>query len=207
MPKPTVRIALALLTLAGGLGVAGEARAMKFVAELTACQVVPKSGGADPCGVSTAFGTAVFLLDDGEPRLDYDIDLTGFAPVGDVTGIHLHSGAPGANGPHVLNVQGLPAQDDAQYDPLEMTGSWGDEDENFAAVGDPGVRDPGDSIAFSDALADLLAGNLYIAVHSNAFNFPNTAELRGQILLPEPGLSALLVPLGLAAWLVRRRAR
>ncbi len=187
-----------------------NATAISFVAQLDPDQVVPIADGIDPSGVSQASGTALFELNEAQDRLDYSIELVGLSIIGDLQGMHLHIGAPGANGPHVLNILGLPSQDDSDVviDTINnvVSGSYDDTDENFDAAGTPGVRDPGDSVKLTSVIDELLLGNFYIAVHSSAFPLPNTSELRGQVtLVPEPSTVALLA-LGLCA-LVGSRLR
>ncbi|MEM8873040.1 MAG: CHRD domain-containing protein [Planctomycetota bacterium] len=180
-----------------------------FEINLTPDQVVPFGDATSPVG-SDALGSGTLTLDlDGPdgPTLAYDIDFTGISidPADDsfVQGIHIHIGAPGTNGPHALNIFGLPRVDDADavFTGTSLTGLWDDGDENDN--GD-GVRDPGDSIALTDALDDLRSGNLYLAIHTAEFPLPNTGELRGQIVpIPEPATLGLLAVGSLG--LIRRR--
>ena len=186
---------------------AGEARALSFVAELTPCQVVPVGSGLDPCGSATSSGTATFELNEAETELAYSITLDGIDILSGIQGMHFHIGVPGENGPHVLNLLGLPSQDDSDIslDPGTNTisGIYDDSDENLDAAGMPGVRDPGDSVALTGVLDELKAGNFYVAVHTTAYSLPNTSELRGQIV-PEPSTGALIAA-GLLLGTVRRR--
>ncbi|ADE53668.1 CHRD domain-containing protein [Coraliomargarita akajimensis] len=164
--------------------------------------VVPEAPEDDPSGLSTASGTASLNLDlngPGGPTLSYSIELSGLslsdslprAPLdGDpsiVRAIHLHFGAPGANGGHALNIYGVPREDDADLLVFEgasrLTGIWDDADENF---GGDGVYGMGDSVSLTSALDALQAGELYLQVHTLGFR---QGELRGQVVaVPEPHL-------------------
>ncbi len=66
-----------------------------------------------------------------------------------------------------------------------------------------GTANPSNSSATLTAgqASELLAGDWYINVHSTTFG---GGEIRGQVLVPEPGVLALTVPL-LVGWAVRRR--
>ena len=150
-----------------------------YVAELSGAQVVP------PVAENTG-GIALLWLNPRRTRLYYWLLLDGVdikddfgartAP-NDVTQIHFHLAAPGANGPHALNVFGPPSEDDLDlrvYPALELvTGAWDDSD---AFVMMPGI---GDTRRLSDHLGDLRDGNLYLQVHTN--RNPRPGELRGQI--------------------------
>ncbi|MGJ8695811.1 MAG: CHRD domain-containing protein [Verrucomicrobiaceae bacterium] len=200
-----------------------------FRAELTPKQVVPKNGAPSPAGVSKASATATFELfqNGGDPYLEYEIQFDQINLIDDITGIHFHIGytpppaasslilgatprhsAPGQeNGPHTLNVYGLPRQDDADLavspDGTWLRGRWGNEDVNY---GSNGTYDPSDSVGLGSVYTELFEGDIYIQVHSHAFNVPDTGELRGQILpVPEPGVASV-IPFALVMVLSRRRA-
>ena len=84
---------------------------------------------------------AHFTLNDAETELTYRIELSGLdlkqnpvdrtAP-NDVTKVHIHWGDRGTNGPHVLNVFGLPGEDDSgltvDFDTEVIVGTWDDSD-------------------------------------------------------------------------------
>ncbi len=167
---------------------------------LSPAEVVPQPGASAPTG-SGASGRVSAVLDteNGEEVLRYRIALDGLDLVeepterveaNDVTGIQFRIGAVGQNGPHALNVFGLPRMDDAQleidYDAEVISGVWDDLDAND---GGDGVRDGIDSAALSEVRDALLAGEIYVEVQTNAFDLPLTAELRGQVAAitpPEP---------------------
>ena len=182
--------------------------ATEFNASLDADQVNPPFGvEGDPAG-SRFSGTASLQFQpaagDEGPRLTYRLDLPGMDLDGnltpadftdDVTAIHIHVGAFGNNGPHVLNVYGFSGgqirEDDADLvvNPAMsfVTGIWDDGDQLFTGPG--GARQMFDSAALSTHLQDLQSGDLYFQIHT--LNFPN-GELRGQIVpVPEPGVLAL----------------
>ena len=83
-----------------------------------------------------------------------------------ITKIHLHNQVPGQAGPHVLNIFGLPSEDDGNLDvdvdARTFSGIWDDLDAND--LNPPGPS-PNDSIALSDAMDELLACNLYVNLH------------------------------------------
>lgn len=186
------------------LGVAPvAAEAAVFTATLEGDQVVSPNF---PTGVpSAASGLATFELNEDGTALSYEIQLSGVtlkADSGDrtdgndVTKIHIHRGESGTNGPHVLNIFGLPSEDDddlvVDFSSGILTGVWTDAD----AFDDAGLLfnpdAPNTTKTLSSALEDLQSGDLYIQVHTNNFD---GLELRGQIeSVPEPAMA-----LGLAA--------
>ncbi|MEL7237584.1 MAG: CHRD domain-containing protein, partial [Planctomycetota bacterium] len=177
------------LAAASGLAVAAPAGAAieTFRATLTPDAVVPINGAPAPDS-SDASAAATFVLDTSvpnEPTLAYAIVFSNFDAATEMQALHFHLGPPIANGPHVLNVFGLPRVDDADavLDGNVLTGLWDNGDENF---GPDGVRDGIDSVALSDVLVALRTGDLYVQVHSFEFPVPNTGEMRGQIVVPEP---------------------
>lgn len=112
-------------------GADGLASATHFTAALTGNQ-------ENPAVITTASGTAVFVLDDG--GLHYRITVNGLS--GPFTGSHFHHAAPGANGPVVRGFT---------FDGNTATGVW----------------TPTDTQPFTPQLLNaLLAGNLYVNVHT-----------------------------------------
>lgn len=206
---------------ASALLLAGSANAaITFVANLTPEQVLPKNGAPSPAGVSTARGIAVLTLEiDGpSPSIDYRIDFTGLNLLTDITGIHIHFGNPlgnsrtrhldpdQINGPHALNIFGMPRADDLDMvvapDGFSLSGRWDNSDVNF---GPDGIYDPGDSLALGEAVLEVLEGETYIQVHTLDYPLPDTGELRGQIVrVPEPS-SCWIVALSLGLVFRRRR--
>ena len=194
--------------------------ATMFMSNLDGAQVAPPLG---PTG-SPNTGSATLTLDTSvpaDPKLAYTLTLNGLDlgadptnPVddNDVTAIHIHIGAPGANGPHALNVFGLAGgsvridDSDVVVDAVAGTvsGIWDNTDEVFTGPG--GVKQPFDSFGLSDSLADLQAGNLYFQIHTKAF--PDGA-IRGQIVaapIPEPSTIAFMA-LGLGCIAIKLRRR
>lgn len=189
-----------VLTL-GSLPVAAEAAT--FTAELEGAQVVSPNF---PTGVpSSASGFATFELNEDQTALEYVIQLEGVTlkeDIGDrtegndVTKIHIHTGAFGTNGPHALNIFGLPSEDDddlvVDFEAGVLMGTWDDSDafDDLGNLFNPGAE--GTTKTLASSLAALMSGNLYLQVHTNNFD---GLEIRGQITsVPEPG-----AVLGLAA--------
>ena len=197
-------------------------------ADLTPDQVIPIGDAPSPAGISSASATAHFILDlNGiSPTLAYTISFQGLSVATDIQAVHFHLGHPQPgpsplpgppglkhadaeeNGPHVLNVFGLPREDDADLvvDPLTNTisGVWDNSDWNY---GPDGILDRGDSVQLAPMIPDLLLGEIYVQVHTFDFPVPDTGELRGQIVVvPEPGIAVLLTVPGLLALGRRRRS-
>lgn len=125
----------------------------------------------NPSNGSPATGLATGHYDTHSNIFHFEVEAEGF--LGLITAGHIHLGATGINGPVVYPISGTPGGTD-----------W------FSH----------DVFLFTEAQeADLLAGNLYVNIHSTTF--PG-GEIRGQIV-PAPASLALL---GLAgAPLFRRR--
>ena len=183
---------------------ASSAAGQVFEAVLTPGEVVPVLGAPAPVSDATAYGTFVLdQTDPANPTLTYSITFNNFDVASEMQGMHFHAGDPGQNGPHALNVYGMPREDDADMvvSGNTISGIWDNSDRNY---GPDGTLDNGDSVALSDALFSLLNDQIYVNVHSFAYPAPNTGELRGQIVqvVPEPAGLGLL---GLAGLLLRRR--
>lgn len=173
-----------------------------------------------------AIGAAHFALNAARTQLRYHIEVEGLnlkpmavdrtAP-DDVIGVHLHLNVPDTVGPHVLNIFGLatynmPAEEDAELviDHSERTfiGVYDDGD----ATIDPNTGQPYlpffplTSKPLSDWLDNLEAGNLMVAVHTNASGFP-TMAIHGHIsqVVPEPTTVVLLAGLAITCLAMRRR--
>lgn len=194
-----------LALLLGALQAWPALGAVLFRADLTPDQVVPKNGAPSPAGVSRAWATATLLLDLDSPviSLQYEIVFHGLDLASDVQAIHLHLGQPSlvrhvgsdVNGPHALNIYGLPREDDADlvldFSGNRLSGIWDNLDLNY---GPDGVYDPGDSLALGSAVPELFEGHLYFQVHTFDYPLPDTGELRGQVYqVPEPSRTSLLI--------------
>ena len=145
-------------------------------------QVVPRTG-------DTATATATFtILPTG---LEYSIQLNGLdlkadsgdrTSPNDVTHVHLHSGAVGANGDHVLNIFGIPSEDDddlvVDFDTETLTGFWDDTDATDLN-GDLDTNDAAESKPFSNFITQLLNGGIYLQIHTVEFASPGA--IRGQV--------------------------
>ena len=183
-----------------------------FVVNLDASQVVN--------GTSTEPGTAVatFILDDSQQNLSYSIQVFGMDLVpdpalrtgfSDIDKIHIHNGFPTETGPHVLNIFGLPSEDDAEmvvdFDSNTITGVYNDAD---AIDPDTGMlfdqNDPLNTKLFSNFVDDLQDGQLYLAIHTAGQG--GGIAVRGQLVaVPEP--SSVVVMAGCALFCSVRRRR
>ncbi|MEM0982076.1 MAG: CHRD domain-containing protein [Cyanobacteria bacterium P01_H01_bin.58] len=207
-------IAIAVTGTAVAFTADASQAATLFQAELDGLQVVSPNF---PSGVpTTASGLATFTLSADQTQLEYTIQLDGLnlketdrTAAEDVTKIHIHTGAVGVNGPHVLNIFGAPSEDDGDlfvdYDNEFISGIWDDSDAIDPLTGnlfDPTVGS--NTKQLSSFVDELLAGELYLQVHTVAFDTPLApGELRGQIsaTIPEPSavLGVVLVTGGLLA--------
>lgn len=200
-----------------------EAVVVQLEADLRPEFVVAASGES-PAGVSTASGRGFFSLDltPGAPTMSYTIEIEGLSFIDDITAVHLHFGhdpsiisvssrgpqprhvgADGPTGPHLLNIFGLPREDDADLvvDAANgrISGVWDNGDENF---GPDGERGPGDSVALFEGIDLLLENEVYVQIHTMAF--PD-GELRGQLrVVPEPRV-VILAAIGVVGGVLRRR--
>jgi hypothetical protein len=183
-----------------------------FKAMLNAAQV---TGGTS---TETGTGIATFVLDDAQENLSYSIEILGMdlkvdpadrTEFSDIDKIHLHNAFAGSNGPHVLNIFGLPSEDDSEmvvdFANNTITGIYNDADAidpNTGSLFDQNL--PGTTKLFSNFVDDLMGEQLYIAFHT-AGQSGNVA-VRGQIrAVPEPGSLAILAVSGVLISLRRRR--
>jgi len=202
--KAMKRTAMALVAL---LAYAPAASAVAiFSAFLTGNQANPPSG-------SELLASAVLKLNDEQNRLEIHImqvtcrppclgppvapgfDLDGNQtpdPADDVTGVHIHRGAPGENGPEVF---GLIAPNSDLNGDLVINAA-------FQILVSAWDSNEGISTTLGGEVENFFAGNLYVDLHTNAF--PG-GEIRGQIV-PEPGTAALVIG-GLVAIAARARVK
>jgi hypothetical protein len=133
-----------------------------------------------PPNASPATGLGLVLLNDLMNMITVDENWTGLtAPA---TASHIHTGPPGVAGPITFPFTGVPAA-------------------TSGAI-------PEQSFAITPAqVADLIAGNMYMNVHSS--NFPG-GEIRGQLTtnavgIPEPATFGLIGSALAGLALVRRK--
>lgn len=151
-----------------------------------------------PANNSTSVGSAQLLYDPSDMTFDLDLmvfgiglaDLHGVGP--NSSPVHMHLAPAGANGAIVVDLGFFDAFEvDGQGIRLQIT--------NATLGGTMGglTTDP----AANEAA--LLAGNLYVNIHTMSFN---GGEIRGQIPpVPAPGALALLGMAGILCAAPRRR--
>jgi len=196
----TTCFALAMLLAAGALSAQTD-----FTATLDEGQANAWAGTG-----SAATGTATLTLNAAQNALTYSITLVGLDLDGlqtpmdasdDIVAMHFHNAPAGVNGPVVFGlISPNHDVDDLVIDPVAgtLTGTWENTDVN----------------PLSGQLANLLAGDLYLNVHTTTFA---GGEIRGQVLPVPPAvvevptlggisfaiLALLLVGVGILA--LRRR--
>ena len=203
------RYALVGLMIGFGLSGAASAKTIQFTVPIEAQQAFP-----EPVPLSDASGTAKFTLNlpdnpAEKPTLDFFFQFDGLDlgnmhgfitdrqtpdPLDDVTAVHIHNGAPKSSGPRFLGIVN-PRDDffdvDVDIPNSTISGTWDD---------DPVTP-------FSEALDELLAGQLYLNIHTDR---NADSDIRAQILIPMPepatlGLCAVF--LALLPFCRRRKAR
>jgi hypothetical protein len=208
MTTRTLLMALAVATLV----VKSAAAQTHFAAELHPVPEAHDHGGAG--------GHATFILSNDQKELHYSIVLLGldFEPdvanridPEDVFGIHMHLIVPGQIGPHVLNIFGDPAEEDADlvvdYEAETLTGRFDVSD----ATRDPLTGElvpqffPLTTKVIDDWIDYLMADGLYLAVHTVGQG--GAALLHGDInQVPEPS-GATIALLGTVAAIAKWRRR
>ncbi|NND99210.1 MAG: CHRD domain-containing protein, partial [Pirellulaceae bacterium] len=156
-----------------GSGIVGSSLsdndASNFGASLSGSQEVPSVVSAATGVVTANLNAAGTALTISIQTTGLDLDTLQTASVDDdVTGVHIHAGQAGANGPVVFGLAGLVSDlDDLVVDAANgtITGIWDNAE--------------GNATTLADQLANLRAGNLYVNIHTNA-NL--SGEVRGQLL-------------------------
>ena len=190
---------------------AGNTEAQTFVANLDASQVVGTS-------TETGTGVATFVLDPTQQNLSYTIQVFGldFDPVAanrtgfnDVTAIHVHNAFAGSTGPHVLNIFGVPSEDDAElsvdFANETLSGVFNDADAIDPTTGSLfDQNEPLTTKLLTNFVDDLFDGSLYLAIHTAGQN--GDIAIRSQLVaVPEPSSMGFLVAAGVLAIGRRRR--
>jgi hypothetical protein len=183
------------LFLTAMLGLPAEAAI--FSATLSGDQEVPPVNSA-------ATGSAILVLNEGENRLDIDIQFTGLDldgnqtpdPSDNVTVAHIHRAPAGSNGPVVFGFIGPNNDENADLviDPVagRILSGWD--------------LSEGNETTLAEELSNLFEGDLYVNIHSVEFPM---GEIRGQIsLIPIPAtlplFAAALAALGVGSWRARK---
>jgi hypothetical protein len=208
------RLMMLLATAAAILAAPFAQGQTHFTAEL---HPVPGAHGHGDAG-----GRASLTLSPDHKQLQYSISLSGLdlEPIAsqrfdanDVFGIHMHLIVPGQIGPHVLNIFGDPAEEDAdlvvEYNAETLSGVFDASD----ATRDPLTGEllpqffPLTTKVIDDWIDYLMADGLYLAVHTVGQG--GGALLHGDIIrVPEPSAAttALIAAATLLAGRRRRRA-
>ena len=178
-PMPIKNPSLCCLLVSALLPLAGSAQTFSF-------SKIGLVGGQEvPPNVSAASGVATLTLDEPQTNLAIQIRLTGIDldgnqtvdPNDDLTGLHIHRGVAGVNGPVVFGLIN-PNNDldaDLVIDPVNGT---------IHCVWDVNERN-GTTLAAE--LANLLGKALYINVHTVG---TPSGEIRGQIVPRIPAIKA-----------------
>ncbi|WP_135505744.1 CHRD domain-containing protein [Roseovarius aestuariivivens] len=164
--------------------VQAHAAVVNFSANLTGDQEVPRV-------VTGASGNATLELNDSQTELFIDLFVRGIflSDLVGAPGIHIHQGPAGTNGPVVFGFGPTGFNNNIDGDESFVESATGF---SLSAVWDVGEG----TVDLASAVPDLLAGNLYINVHTNDHL---SGEIRGQISAVPLPASFLLLSGGLAA--------
>jgi Ca2+-binding RTX toxin-like protein len=150
-----------------------------FSASANGAQEVPPNG-------SSATASLTAALSRGNDALAFSLDIVGLDLGGqiagssnDISAIHFHNGAPGVSGGIVFGFVGAPNNDmdgdtDISAPGFNVSGEWD------AAEGQ--------GTSLTAQIGNLLAGNLYVNIHTQAFS---GGEIRGQVTSVDSGLDQL----------------
>lgn len=178
----TLRTAASLFVVAGA-SMSASAQIFTLTAVINGLQEVPPTP-------SPATGFATLVIDTTTNAWSLDLTFNGLtAPV---TVAHIHRAAAGVNGPVQIGLDGIALSGGRPTWALISPGVT-----SFSSGG--ALTAP---FAYPAAeVANLLAGNMYINIHTMAFG---GGEIRGQLRIPTPGAAASL---GLAGLIAMRRRR
>lgn len=141
---------------------------------------------------STAYGTGSFTINDQNWAVEGSVNIWGLSPT-QITGMHIHEGAVGVNGPVRFNI----LTNQVPGSPFNAGSFW-----SFIFDGTLNLGSNANNMAF---LNQMIAGNSYVNAHTP--QFPG-GEIRGQVdcegVVPEPATMAVL-GLGVVPFLRKRR--
>ncbi|MEO5960541.1 MAG: VPDSG-CTERM sorting domain-containing protein, partial [Opitutaceae bacterium] len=170
--------------------------------------VVPTLVNGSPRPIS--FGTATFTLNDAQTALTFtatifNIDVTGSqtADVNDnLTAAHIHAGAnsPPLNNSVVWGFFGAPFNDNAPSDSV-VTPFANGVGGTFSGKWD---LTEGNNTTLTAQLPNIFAGRAYINFHTTQFG---GGEIRGALLVPDGGTTAVLLIFGWVGLFARRRTK
>jgi hypothetical protein len=172
------RLALLALVLSFALPTSARAAIIHFTVDLDAANSLA-SGEANPG--ATGSGTGTITLDTSTHMVTYDISFSGTQGTEIFSHLHGASAAPGTSPARYFLTNGSPKQGSVQLtDPVETNGAY--------------------TVAQQEA--DLIAGLWYVNIHTT---HSMGGEIRGQIVVPEPGTLFFLASSALACASWRRR--
>ena len=176
-------------TFALGAVVAVVGSAMSASAAIVTLQATLSGANEVPANTSTATGSAIMVIDTDTRAFTLDLTFTGLTTPSRAG--HIHNGAAGTNGPVIFGL------DSAATWALIPGGTSGVT--SFTTCGP--VASP--TLFPAAQLANLLAGNNYVNIHSTGIP---SGELRGQlVVIPAPAALGAFGLVGLVA--VRRQRR